>query len=304
MGHLINPLSYRLYNIRYWNNNWFVFNKFNYSYIMIQDILVYRFVRKFLNKYVNLTKIGILFDNLKIVRSFNKLYLYLFIHDGFLDLMLSNWKRTRYFFKLRKRLAKRRKKYYTSLFLKHFSNRKFRFTKKYMLFRFVRLKNYRFLKNFIVLFIKQRFLLKFWIVIKNFVLFYLKKFNISYYNFDFFVFGLKKNNVSASILSEFISVRLKQYYTIFEILKSINYFLKWLLFKKRIIKGYKIMCAGRFSRKQRATYSWKTFGTISLSTMKSKLDYSYSTLALKYSNCAIKVWIRLHKKNKLVDFIV
>ncbi len=100
-------------------------------------------------------------------------------------------------------------------------------------------------------------------------------------------------------------VRLKQYYTIFEILKSINYFLKFLLFKKQIIKGYKITCSGRFSRKQRATYSWKSFGTLSLSTMKSRLDYSFNTIALKYSSCTIKVWICLHKKNKfLFNFII
>ena len=117
---------------------------------------------------------------------------------------------------------------YTTLFLKEMQNkqRKFKFSKKYMLFRFLRLKNYRFIKNFIILFIKQVFLLKFWSIVKAFLHTYLRKFNNSYCNFNLFVLGLKKNNVSATILSEFITVRLKQYYTIFEILKSINYFLK------------------------------------------------------------------------------
>jgi ribosomal protein S3 len=75
--------------------------------------------------------------------------------------------------------------------------------------------------------------------------------------------------------------------------------------KKRIVKGYKITCSGRFSRKQRATYSWKSFGSLAFSTVKSKLDYSYRTIALKYSSCTIKVWVRLGKKHKnLVDFVV
>lgn len=112
-------------------------------------------------------------------------------------------------------------------------------------------------------------------------------------------------NVNANIISEFFFIRLKQYYTIWEVLKNINYLFKILMRKKKIVKGYKITCSGRFSRKQRATYSWKSFGSLALSTMKSKLDYSYRTIALKYSSCTIKVWVRLNKKrNKLVDFII
>lgn len=101
--------------------------------------------------------------------------------------------------------------------------------------------------------------------------------------------GLSKMNVNASIISEFFFIRLKQYYTIWEVLKNINFLFRILMRKKRIVRGYKIMCSGRFSRKQRATYNWKSFGSLALSTVKSKLDYSYRTIALKYSSITIKV---------------
>jgi hypothetical protein len=87
-------------------------------------------------------------------------------------------------------------------------------------------------------------------------LWYLRKFYINnYHHYKLYVLGLAKNNINAHIVAEYFYIRLKQYYTIFEILRSINFFLKQLLYKKKLIKGYKITFAGRFSRKQRATYS-------------------------------------------------
>lgn len=40
--------------------------------------------------------------------------------------------------------------------------------------------------------------------------------------------------------------------------------------------------------------------------MKSKLDYSYTTIALKYGSCTIKVWVNLRKAptGLLVDYII
>jgi ribosomal protein S3 len=136
-------------------------------------------------------------------------------------------------------------------------------------------------------------------------LFYLKKFNQSEFFSKIFIIGLSKMNVNANIISEFFFIRLTQYYTIWEVLRNINFLFKSLMKGKRLVKGYKITCSGRFSRKQRATYSWKAFGSLAFSTVKSKLDYSYKTIALKYSSCTIKVWVRLgKKKTNLVDFVI
>lgn len=91
------------------------------------------------------------------------------------------------------------------------------------------------------------------------------------------------------MISEFILIRLKQYYTVWEVLKNISFLFKILMYRKGLVKGYKITCSGRFSRKQRTTFSWRKFGNLSFSSMKSRLDYSYRSLALKYSTVTIKV---------------
>src|SRR5690348_991582 len=112
MGHIINPLSYRLYNIRYWNNNWSTLNKNNYSYLVNQDQLLENFCRKVLIKYFNSVKLGLIFLNLKIIRYFNSVNLYLYVHDSLLDLFFFNLKKNKIFLTLRKKIFKRISKRY------------------------------------------------------------------------------------------------------------------------------------------------------------------------------------------------
>lgn len=301
MGHVINPISYRLYNIRYWNNNWFS-NNLNYSYLINQDILLDRFFRKLLISHFDSTAVGIIFVNLKVIRVFDNISLYLYIHDSFLDLLFFNLKKNARFILIRRLFNKRfYKKYRKSLRLdkqfKKLKSRLFVVLKKKIILKYSR--------KLFFLFIKNKILKIYWDSFKTLSLFYLKKFNRSNFLNKIFVIGLSKMNVNANIISEFFFIRLTQYYTIWEVLRNINFLFKSLMRGKRLVKGYKITCSGRFSRKQRTTYSWKAFGSLAFSTVKSKLDYSYKTIALKYSACTIKVWVRLGKKKlNLADFIV
>lgn len=298
MGHVINPISYRLYNIRYWNNNWFVSN-LNYSYLLNQDILIYRFFRKFLMVQLDSTSIGVIFVNLKIIRSFDSIALYFYIHDSFLDLLFFNLKKNARFV-LIKRLFNKRfyKKYRRSLRRnKQLNTKLFTLLKRKVILKYSR--------KLFFLFIKNKILKIYWDNFKTLSLFYLKKFNKSNFFSEIFIIGLSKMNVNANIISEFFFIRLTQYYTIWEVLRNINFLFKSLMKGKKLVRGYKITCSGRFSRKQRATYSWKAFGSLAFSTVKSKLDYSYKTIALKYSSCTIKVWVRLgKKKTNLADFVI
>jgi len=59
------------------------------------------------SNYINSIDIGVIFINLKIIRSFDKISLYLYIHDSFLDLMFFNLKKNRKFFQLRRRLNRK-----------------------------------------------------------------------------------------------------------------------------------------------------------------------------------------------------
>jgi hypothetical protein len=105
MGHIVNPISYRLYTIRYWNNNWFVSSKINYPYIFNQDVLLQKFFRKIF-VLLNSVKAGVVFVNLKVIRSFNSLSFYVYVHDGFSDLLFFDLRR-HYRFSLIRKFLKR-----------------------------------------------------------------------------------------------------------------------------------------------------------------------------------------------------
>lgn len=251
------------------------------------------------SNYINSIDIGVIFINLKIIRSFDKISLYLYIHDSFLDLMFFNLKKNRKFFQLRRRLNRK--------FLYKYKKLEKKISEKKMwMMPFLRRKTVlKYCRKFLFLFLKNKILKTYWNNFKNLLNMHLKRIVSVGFN-EIFVMGLSKMDVNANIISEFFFIRLKQYYTIWEVLRNINYLFKTLMHRrKRLVKGYRITCSGRFSRKQRTTYSWKSFGSLALSTMKSKLDYSYRTIALKYSSCTIKVWIRLNrKKRRKVDFVV
>jgi len=100
------------------------------------------------------------------------------------------------------------------------------------------------------------------------------------------------------IVSDFIVVRLTQNFKLGEILTQINNFFYRLYHSYKLIKGYKIQCTGRFSRKQRASLQWKLFYSIKPSTLKSRLHFSMSNIILKYGKCSIKIWIRSTKLSK------
>lgn len=316
MGHVISPVSYRLYNLRYWSNNWFVFNKGNFSYLNIQDILFAILIKKLIYKYLKGDVAGIIINNIKTVRQYDKIYLCISFHDSYYDYTISDfWRKNLWNFKkkifknYRYKFFKNTRNSYneyirTDKMLKLIPKVKKRLSKRGTFLNFFNRYYFRaFAKRVISYYIKKNILKSFWSSVKSLIFWYLSKFNINTSNLEIKVVSLSKNNVTANVIAEYFYIRLKQYYTIWEILRSVNFFLKQLLYKRKIIRGYKITCAGRFSRKQRASYTWKIFGRISPNSMKSRLDYTYRSIALKYSSCSVKVWISLRKiklKKKII----
>jgi len=58
-----------------------------------------------------------------------------------------------------------------------------------------------------------------------------------------------------------------------------------------ILYGYKFHFKGRFTRKQKAASVWFTRGAMPVSSMNTKVEYSFFTVFLKYSACTVKVWL-------------
>jgi hypothetical protein len=80
MAHLVNPISFRLNHVRYWNNAWCTSNNFNYSYLNIQDYYIYTYINFFFltHKYL----LGeILLENIKSIRVNRVLNIYIYIRD-------------------------------------------------------------------------------------------------------------------------------------------------------------------------------------------------------------------------------
>ena len=285
MGHLVNPLSFRLYNTKYWTSIWFTKNQ--EAYLHIHDILVKKFIQKLVFTFFNKTS-GILFSHIKLLRSSNKVHAYIFLHDSFLDIVLHHLQKN-------KRLS-RFKRFILRRNTRKFNGKKIRNMSKIIL---------RQIRMLLLYYIRSKFIGKFWTFFKQSCSAFLNKITPVSNLFKFYVVGLSKNNINASMIGQFFNVRLKQYYTIWEIFRSINFYFKTLIHKKKIINGYKISFSGRFSRKQRTSYGWKNFGTLNTSSTKSNLDYTNIVIPLRYSLCSLKIWIALNKKKrKSIKFLV
>lgn len=298
MGHVVNPTSFRLYNTRYWNHTWSLKPSSPYSYFINQDIMLSNFFKKLISRHIDSTSVGLIFVNLKLIRAFDKLNMYIYLHDSFLDSLLYNLKKNYQYVKIRKKMFKK----FILRFKKLIKNNYIVLSKKEVsIFRKKLISKYS--RKFFFLILKEKFLKSYWKNFKIIFLNYLKRF-VTIKNFNIFILGLNKKAVNANIVAEFFMIRLNQFYTIWEVIKNVNYLMRRLM-RGGVVNGYKITCSGRFSRKQRTTYSWKSFGNLGLSSLKSRLDYSTRSLVLKYSICTIKIWINLSKRRvKGFDFIV
>jgi hypothetical protein len=113
---------------------------------------------------------------------------------------------------------------------------------------------------------------------------------------------LKKLDVSdlnAAVLSKYLAIRLRQRFQLKEALMPMLRHLS----NNKYVRGFRIVCAGRFTRKEIALYDLRTYSSVPFSGVTSRLDFSLSEVILKYSICGIKVWLH---KNVLSerDFII
>ena len=60
---------------------------------------------------------------------------------------------------------------------------------------------------------------------------------------------------------------------------------------RRRFRGVRIDCAGRFNRRQRASFFHFQRGRVPLNSFSSRLDYAQVSLPLKYGACSIKIWV-------------
>lgn len=83
MGHIVNPIAFRLYFSKFWNNNWYT-SKFNYQYFFIKDLQLNEYFYSFfhLNKRNRIDfSNNMVYDSLSTFRKSNSFYITLNVFD-------------------------------------------------------------------------------------------------------------------------------------------------------------------------------------------------------------------------------
>jgi hypothetical protein len=59
----------------------------------------------------------------------------------------------------------------------------------------------------------------------------------------------------------------------------------------RYVQGMRIVCEGRFKRRQRAQHDVYNVGKVKTSTISAKVDYGLTTVYLKYGAASVRIWL-------------
>jgi ribosomal protein S3 len=95
----------------------------------------------------------------------------------------------------------------------------------------------------------------------------------------------------SSLMAHYICIKLKQRYSFLRVINPFLTFFLRSLKRIHIVRGVKIQCSGRLSRKERASYIWRIKGKVPLTTIIAKISYTARIVFLHNSACCVKVWI-------------
>lgn len=283
MGHIVNPISFRLGLNRTWNSSWVASNGINYSYLIQRDIFIYNFLALLFNQ-INLINEGFLYSHSRILAQVGGRFMIInYIYEQ--SLFLKYTKLLPLINLIICRLIKRlnlSKLGFIDLNVQSVSlveNKKFItvFLDKF----------YKFMFYYLIKLIYIKPMLYSFKLLNIIILEWLRMVSNKCFNYDISYVFLSLNQVTPQIISLYIAKKLKQRHMLLKIVKP--------LFKNLdenpLILGYKISCSGRFTRKQRATYYWVKSGLIPFNKVSSVIDYSYRNKVLPFGACGIKVWL-------------
>lgn len=298
MGHLINPISNRLSVNIFWNSNWALTNNFNYVNVFKRDYILFQFLNWFIRK-AKFGKFNIIISHYKVFRIYQNIFVNFYFYNAGLEekkyrfqvFFLLNLLRRRKSFLLKKNdLFKSTKRFRRLLDKKNVLKKKsFSLSKSKNKILKSKILSFK-IKSLYVYIIKTLISNLYWRIMNNSLAFFLRKLTLKAENFHFNIFSLDFLNVSTDVISTYISLKLQQRYSLNWVLRPILKDLT-LKIKKKIFLGYKIVCSGRFTRKQIATYMWSKQGSIRLNNFTNLVKYSESTVRLKYGLCGVKVWL-------------
>lgn len=305
MGHLINPISNRIAINSYWNSNWALNNTFNYINVFKQDFLLFQFLDWFTKKS-KFGKFNIIISHYKVFRLYNKVYINFYYYNAGLE-------EKKYHFQVKslvtllkqKEKLRRVKKYQlNNTEFQNVSNSLTEYNEQSNSSNISKTK----IRSLYIHIIKLVISNLYWYLINKSLKFYLNKLSNNQDVYSFNIYSLDFLNVTTDIISTYISLKLQQKYSLNWVLRPILKDLSSKI-KSKVFLGYKIVCSGRFTRKQIATYMWMKEGSLKLNNFSSLVKYSQSSVKLKYGLCGIKVWLNyghndlnLFKRNLLLVY--
>jgi ribosomal S3-like protein len=320
MGNIINPVSIRLAQNRTWKANWVSFSEKNN--LSFDDFFLNNLINWYFTNNLFLKKLGLIFSHYYITKIKNKIEITFILNNSMIEFNYKKYihlyflrKKRKFFKRLFNKLSKKSEKYLKYNFIqKELSNEScwkyheylsflsiiskkekklLKYDKNFKLLKYnISKKNYT--AYFLVLYkyyfsklIYHNFLTYVGLILKQNFLWYLLKSNIKNIKFKLNIYYIGQGNVNSSLVLKYLIIKLKQRFSLNELI----YPLFRLLKKNKNIIGVKIGCFGRFSRKQRASKIWYSYGKLPLNTLVVPIDYSMSTVKLKNSICGIKVFM-------------
>lgn len=288
MGHLINPISNRLTINSFWNSNWVLSNLFNYVNVFKQDYLLFQFLNWF-SKKSKFGEFNVIVSHYKVFRLYKKVYINFYYYDVGLEERKYNFQVTSLLTLLQKKKKaqlKQQRKF--DLISPVVNSNIYSIENK----NNIGLSKYYKTKTRDIYIYLIRILISnlYWYMLNNSLNYYLSKLSKHNNQYFFNVYSLDFLNITTDIISTYISLKLQQKYSLNWILRPI---LKDLTnkIKSKVFLGYKIVCSGRFSRKQLATYMWMKQGSVKLNKFSNLIKYSQTAVKTKYGICGIKVWL-------------
>lgn len=301
MGHLVNPIAIRLSINNLWNSNWVLINNFNYNTMFKKDYLLFQYLNWFIKKKHMLFH-NFIISHYKLYKIHDKIFINLYYYTADME-------EEKYYIHNRIIMSIIWKKYKRSLWkyknnkskLSYPSNFKFLYNKHYKRNSNKFRRIHKYFCKFVISYL-------FYYCINIYLNYYLNKLNnitkytktwnneLKYY---FNVFNLDFWNVTPNIITTYISCKLQQRYSLNWVLKPIFKDLTKKM-NKGYFLGYKLLCAGRFTRRQIATYIWIKKGSLCLNNFSSLVKYSQARIRLKFGLGGIKLWLHYGYNNKLV----
>lgn len=266
MGHLVNPISFRLSINSFWNSNWALINTFNYVNLFKKDSLLFYFLNWFTKKS-KFFKFNILMSHYKLYRINDNLYINLFYYNA--DVINNDSK------KVLSHILKKKK------LLSIDNNVEILKSNIYSVHEYL---------------LKKLIFYLYWTVLNKTLSYFFTKIDKNI-RFNINVYSLDSLNISAEAITSYLSSKLQKRYSLNWLLKPILKDLSVKIKRKDFI-GYKIVCSGRFTRKQIATYMWMKDGSLRLNNISNLIKYSEVRVRLKYGLCGIKIWINYGSNNK------